>query len=109
MFVCFDDRVNVNFQLIVIEKKLISIQIGDVIDAMDLSVGAWFEAEIVKVTDKEEINNNQEDGETASGLNGTEGGISTSNTVDGREEPMEVTETKTKETDCVIYHVRFEE
>ncbi|XP_071852986.1 E3 ubiquitin-protein ligase UHRF1-like isoform X2 [Apostichopus japonicus] len=84
-------------------------KIGDVIDAMDLSVGAWFEAEIVKVTDKEEINNNQEDGETASGLNGTEGGISTSNTVDGKEEPMEVTETKTKETDCVIYHVRFED
>ncbi|KAJ8040062.1 E3 ubiquitin-protein ligase UHRF1 [Holothuria leucospilota] len=48
-------------------------KVGDIIDAMDLSVGAWFEAEIVKVTEQEEINNNQEKDEDKEEKNDSDG------------------------------------
>lgn len=84
-------------------------KIGDVIDALDLSVGAWFEAEIIKVTEKEEeINNNQESGETTqNGAKDTEGSISTINP-DLPSKSAEV-DTEAKETDGLIYHVKFED
>ena len=103
------------------------MKVGDIIDAMDLCVGAWFEAEIVKVAEKEDINNNQEKDESTeekvdSGGEKKENvgdGISDSKMASNHEnmtsnkEPGDVNHSESRsannEGDGLVYHVRFEE
>ena len=85
------------------------LQIGDIIDGRDLSVGAWFEAKIIKVTKpvkselsevKLDTNKDQSSEENNNEADSME--------VDSQESKKEVKKLQLDKEDGFEYHVVFE-
>ncbi|XP_071486486.1 E3 ubiquitin-protein ligase UHRF1-like [Diadema antillarum] len=74
-------------------------KVGDVVDAIDMSMGAWFEADILKITEKEVEEEERQSENTESNNNNNNNEISTKEGDDGKAMDLKSADTISKDTD----------